>query len=189
MASFHLDFAGIGAARSGTTWLASVLAAHPDIYMPPKKELHYFNNDKRYSEDLSLFTKYFEDAEKGQILGEFTPRYAISWQALERIKAHFPDIKIIYIMRHHVLRAYSQYLYFRSTKAKERSSSFLEALDGEFHEDYILKSLYFQQLQQIYELFPKDQVLVLRFEDISSAPETLVKTVFLISGGRFRLPP
>ena len=39
------DFMVIGAQRSGTTWLHRVLSQHPDLWLTPVKELHYF--DKR----------------------------------------------------------------------------------------------------------------------------------------------
>ena len=34
---------GIGAQKAGTTWLADYLSGHPDVYIPPMKELHYFD--------------------------------------------------------------------------------------------------------------------------------------------------
>jgi hypothetical protein len=34
---------GIGAQKAGTTWLAEYLANHPDVFMSPIKELHYFD--------------------------------------------------------------------------------------------------------------------------------------------------
>jgi hypothetical protein len=37
------DFIGIGTERSGTSWVFSMLAHHPDIWVPPLKELHYFD--------------------------------------------------------------------------------------------------------------------------------------------------
>ena len=37
------NFIGIGAPRAGTTWLYSILKTHPDIWLPPLKELHYFD--------------------------------------------------------------------------------------------------------------------------------------------------
>ena len=37
------DFICIGAQKAGTTWLYWQLAAHPDFWMPPRKEIHYFN--------------------------------------------------------------------------------------------------------------------------------------------------
>ncbi|MEL7359817.1 MAG: sulfotransferase [Cyanobacteria bacterium J06560_6] len=44
-----VDFIGIGAQKSGTSWLWSLLRAHPAIWMPPKKELHYFDRSLKYS--------------------------------------------------------------------------------------------------------------------------------------------
>ena len=38
------DFLGIGAQKSGTTWLYQNLAAHPQVWMPPVKELHYLDH-------------------------------------------------------------------------------------------------------------------------------------------------
>ena len=37
------DFLGIGATRAGTSWLHYVLATHPDIWVSPVKELHYYD--------------------------------------------------------------------------------------------------------------------------------------------------
>lgn len=37
------DFLVIGAQRSGTTWLYRVLRQHPELWLPPVKELHYFD--------------------------------------------------------------------------------------------------------------------------------------------------
>jgi hypothetical protein len=42
------DFLGIGAQKAGTQWLARNLSRHPEIWMPPLKELHYF--DERIKE-------------------------------------------------------------------------------------------------------------------------------------------
>ena len=41
-------FLGIGAARAGTTWLSEQLNAHPDVWIPAIKELHYFTRSSRY---------------------------------------------------------------------------------------------------------------------------------------------
>lgn len=37
------DFLVIGAQRAGTTWLHRVLSQHPELWLPPVKELHYFD--------------------------------------------------------------------------------------------------------------------------------------------------
>ena len=94
--AFKLDFIGVGAARCGTTWISSTLSQHPSIYMPVK-ELHYFNRENRYSDDLCILKKYYVNSNTSQKLGEFTPRYAITPVAINRINKHFPDIKIILV--------------------------------------------------------------------------------------------
>jgi len=37
------SFLGIGAQKCATTWLSHNLSRHPEIWMPPRKELHYFD--------------------------------------------------------------------------------------------------------------------------------------------------
>lgn len=42
------QFICIGAQRAGTTWLYTQLRRHPNVFLPPLKELHYFDRDERY---------------------------------------------------------------------------------------------------------------------------------------------
>lgn len=56
-----VDFLGIGAQKAGTTWLWSILKSHPDVWMPPKKELHYFDRDRKYPSWSYLSEKHLFD--------------------------------------------------------------------------------------------------------------------------------
>ena len=38
------DFVGIGAQKAGTTWLYDMLAQNPSIWLPPLKEVHFFDS-------------------------------------------------------------------------------------------------------------------------------------------------
>src|ERR1700722_4010025 len=38
------DFICLGAQKAATTWLSNQLGKHRDIWVPPVKELHYFDN-------------------------------------------------------------------------------------------------------------------------------------------------
>jgi hypothetical protein len=57
------DFIGIGAQKSGTTWLHRNLHAHPQLWLP-RKEVHYF--DKKINDNSNalsrLLGKGYEDA-------------------------------------------------------------------------------------------------------------------------------
>ncbi len=48
MALPTVDFIGIGVQRAATTWLTQYFRSHPGIWVPPRKELHYFSRDPRY---------------------------------------------------------------------------------------------------------------------------------------------
>src|SRR5207247_10081781 len=41
------DFLSVGAQKGGTSWLYRQLESHPDFWMPPVKELHYFDELSR----------------------------------------------------------------------------------------------------------------------------------------------
>src|SRR5438132_13721254 len=41
------DFLCVGAQKAGTSWLYRQLERHPDFWMPPVKELHYFDELSR----------------------------------------------------------------------------------------------------------------------------------------------
>ena len=42
--SQYPDFLGIGAQKAATSWLDSILRNHPDVWLPPVKELHYWSD-------------------------------------------------------------------------------------------------------------------------------------------------
>ena len=129
------DFLCIGAQKGGTSWLYQHLAGHPDFWMPPLKELHYFNelsrippvgsararnyrdhsfleSIKRLSArsyiDLEDYARLF--APKGSLLsGDITPAYSmLNDEIIERIVSHFPNLKVIFLARDPVERAWSQ---------------------------------------------------------------------------------
>src|ERR1700741_1615366 len=128
------DFMCIGAHKSGTTWLYQQLASHPDFWMPPLKELHYFaqlsrvqhpatpqcrdERDLRFWESLhKLSTKPSIDFEnygrlfepKGSLLsGDISPNYStLSSKLIRQIVGYFPNLKVIFLARDPVERFWS----------------------------------------------------------------------------------
>jgi hypothetical protein len=181
-AGLSLDFIGVGAARCGTSWIARCLREHPAIFLPEKKELHYFNDDRRYEPSLAGLIPYFEDAETGQLLGEFTPRYMIDATAMERIGRAFPRAKILVMLRDPVDRAFSQWCYFRFNKKKEGEADFRTALGGFYREDYVIKSLYAPQIERLLKLFDRKSVWAALFDDIREDPAGLIRGLYRFLG-------
>jgi hypothetical protein len=128
------DFMCVGAHKSGTTWLYRQLDSHPDFWMPPVKELHYFDQlsrvdrsapprcrderDLRFLESLnSLSTKADIDLEnygrlfepKGSLLsGDISPNYStLSSKLIRQIVRYFPSLKVIFLARDPVQRFWS----------------------------------------------------------------------------------
>jgi len=128
------DFLCIGAHKGGTTWLYQQLDSHPDFWMPPFKELHYFDQlasvqrassprcrderDLRFLESMkSLSAKPYMDLEhyarlfepKGSLLsGDISPNYStLSNEVIRQVVGYFPTLKVIFLARDPVERVWS----------------------------------------------------------------------------------
>lgn len=96
------DFLVVGAPKCGTTSMNFYLSQHPQIFIPPKKELHYFGTDLHWRQDRKSREQYFEyfsDAQKDQTAGEASVYYLFSRQAAQEIKACNPNCRIICMLR------------------------------------------------------------------------------------------
>lgn len=69
------DFLGIGAQRSGTTWLYMALDRHPALWLPPVKELHYFDDPMRKHYSRHLRIRLMEAAGRTRPLSMWDMRY------------------------------------------------------------------------------------------------------------------
>ena len=160
-------FLGIGAPRSGTTWLHHVLRTHPDLFLPERKELHFF--DRHFSSGLSWYRGFFprpEDAIRYRALGEITPAYLHLPEACERIAATLPECRLIAILRNPADRAFSEYT--RAIRSFGFRGSFQSYLEG--NERVFLRGLYGEQFARYLDHFPRERLLVLIHERVFSRP-------------------
>ncbi len=129
------DFLCVGAQKAGTSWLYRQLEPHPDFWMPPVKELHYLDNLNRTKRhraprakderdvcflesikdlstrshiDLDSYGRLF--CHKGPLLsGDISPAYStLADEIIERVVNHFPNLKVVFLARDPVERAWSQ---------------------------------------------------------------------------------
>nr|CAA6829793.1 MAG: Sulfotransferase [uncultured Thiotrichaceae bacterium] len=167
-------FLGVGAQKSGTTWLYTALSRHPLINFPQGKEVHFWNNDisdEKIDNYLSGFLT------PSLIEGEITPAYGhLTPNQIEHIYEHLPDIKIIYVMRNPVERAWSAAL-----MALGRSEMvFNEASDQWFIDHFtsagsLSRGDYQQSLMNWVNVYSAENVLPLIFEDMVLDPEKSIK--------------
>ena len=178
-------FLGVGTQKGGTSSLYHLLKQHPDIYLPDNKELHYFT--KFYERGDAWYRQQFEAAPAGLLRGEITPYYLFHEAVPARIHALRKDMKIIVLLRNPVERTLSQYFHSCRWKLEplpleealaaepERLEGALEVIrqPGGTHlsyqeHSYLARSRYDEQLPRYFRLFGRNQVLVLRSDDLFS---------------------
>lgn len=153
----------IGAPKAGTTTLCAALMRHPDIWMYPRKETHFFN-EYYETRGIAWYSSLFNDAPSDALLMEGTPDYAMSnyvESTLPRIATHIPDARMIFIARDPVDRIESHYV---QMVANWRTEISLEEALRRWPE-IVESSDYPRILDVIHQHFPPEQVLVLFFDD------------------------
>ena len=181
--AFRLDFLGIGAGKSGTTWLADVLRMHPGIFIPAEKELIYFNDriaftdvepNYRHGKPVEWYHAHFRDLKPGQVAGELSPTYLVHLNSAPDIHRYNPAIKLVAILRDPLRRSFSQFQYFLG-KAFIPETDFASAVKAR---PYLLEeSLYGRQLEPYLALFPREQMLILFHDDLKRDPRAFYNRV------------
>ena len=187
------DFLIAGVPKAGTTALHAALTRHPDLFLSPIKEPKFFLTDGppptrggpgdalTYREHVWQRDRYealFDAAPPGARRGEATPLYLYDADAMARIRALIPDVKLIMVIRDPVERAHSNWTHLWSA-GLEPEGDFLRACAEEpgriaagwasfWH--YTGLSRYGEQLERVFQLFPRDQVLVLRYRLLIDDP-------------------
>jgi hypothetical protein len=156
-------FVGIGAPRSGTTWLNILLASHPDVYTPTlRDEINFF--DRYYDRGLDWYRTLFppvEDAERYMAIGEVTPQYLECEACPERIYRTLPESKLMVMLRHPVDRAYSQYGFF--VQRRNYRGSFADFVAE--RPRALERGFYSRFLERYLSFFDRTRILALVFED------------------------
>jgi hypothetical protein len=168
------NFFIIGAMRSGTTALSRYLGAHPEVFMAPEKEVHFF--DRHHDRGLDWYRSRFAGAGDRPAVGEATQTYLYLPDVPARIAAVVPHGRLIAILRNPVGRAYSHYWMNRSLGTE--TEDFAEAVAHDPREapakngpfPYLDRGRYLPQLQRVCEHFPREALHVLLLEDLIAAP-------------------
>ena len=106
------DLLIVGAQKAGTTSLFNYLAARPGFIGAQRKEVRFFNRDEHYARGVAWYERFF-DARQSGVRFEATPEYLYHPTAPERIHAHYPDVRIVMVLREPVARAYSAWNMYR----------------------------------------------------------------------------
>ena len=166
------SFVGIGAQRAGTTWIYQCLREHPEVFVPDKKELHFFSSN--YSKGVEWYSSFFNPSPQHSVCGEITPNYLNAHNVPDRMRQVLPEVKIFAILRNPISRARSAYQLFYDQRYK--GVSFFGACGPD--SDIVKCGLYFEYLHPFYEYFPKDQIRIWIYEKVKNDPVTFYKELF-----------
>ncbi|MCW3031819.1 MAG: hypothetical protein QOK19_1777 [Solirubrobacteraceae bacterium] len=188
------DFFIAGHAKSGTTALYLMLRRHPQIYMPSLKEPQFFapemRSDPRFARELpgtlEEYLALFAPATPEQLAGEATPSYLRSPTAAAQIAALAPGARIVAVLREPASFLRSLHLQFVQTMIETetdlRRALALEQPRREGHElprgarsaapfMYSEHVRYVEQLRRFDAVFPREQMLVLIYDDFRTDNE------------------
>jgi Sulfotransferase domain len=196
------DFFIVGHPKCGTTALYEMLRGHPEIFMPDLKEPWFFASDMRprfpppragvTPQTLEAYLALFDAAKPGQRVGEASSSYLLSGTAATRIAQLRPDARIIAILREPAsfLRSLHQQLlrtHVEATKSLARAIALEDArregrsIPRRSHRPQLLlysdHVRYVEQLRRYHAVFPKEQVLVLIYDDFRADNEATVRRV------------
>lgn len=193
------SFLIIGAKKCGTTSLFSYLSEHPNVGAPTGKEISYFNI--HFAKGILWYKSFFPMSLPGfksqhLMTGEATAGYICHPEAPKRITETLPQVKLIALLRNPVDRAYSHYHHtkrigreelsfedaleqeeFRVEQIETRSHELGSNHHGAYNYTYLSSGLYAEQLKNWFNLFDKQQLLILKSEDFFSNPGKIFKQV------------
>jgi hypothetical protein len=196
------DFFIVGHFKSGTTALYRMLKRHPQIYLPDVKEMWFLSSElrpgarpsraDRQPETLDEYLAHYERAGPEQRAGDNSPSYLMSHLAAARIAELQPNARIVAILREPASFLHSFHL--QAVKNHFESETDLRAamaLEPERRQGrniprdctrpqellYSEHVRYVEQLRRYHDVFPREQVLVLIYEDFRADNDATVRRV------------
>lgn len=193
---FKIDIVCIGAQKAMTTAVFNYLKMQESLFnLPNEKECHFFEIDERYKQGLSyLQNKFYPGWNPSKPTILINPNLSLDSIYLERILKHNPRIKILYILRDPVSRAYSHYkmstyrgienLKFKDALAQERRRlinpqkqlTYKTQILGHYernHFGYRFRSNYSLVINFLRRSMNANQYAVLFYEELVDNPKKL----------------
>ncbi|MGP4102950.1 sulfotransferase [Nonomuraea sp. KM90] len=188
------DFVGVGSMKSGTSWWWAVLAGHPAVATPRQqpadatgrtpatplrppyghKEVHFFDHYGQIAEfDPATYHHYFPRP-PGHLVGEWTPRYMYDLWTPPMLHTAAPDTKLLVLLRDPLQRLLS------ALAAQQQwfpSAPLAVIMQHQFH-----RSFYWRQLRWLTTHFPREQLLVLQYEQCVTDPAGQARRTFAFLG-------
>lgn len=173
-----------GAAKSGTSYLVTILERHPDIFVLNVKEPCYYSKNPvkgTYKKGPDHYQAYFTGYQGQKHIGEASQVYMVDKDSPKLMKRHIPHVKVVFIFRNPVDRMYSHY--WQAIKMGQDLPAFEElVMRRRTHwarKLFVNYSTYNIHLERYLRFFGWDQILALIYDDLK---EDRLKTINRILG-------
>lgn len=152
----------------------------------PKLELKHI----AYVEKWKYYSQLFREVQNEKAIGEICNGYLYSKNAAKNIYKTIPKAKILMILRNPIERAFSHFL-MDLRDGRQENRNFLESVLKDFHQKekgwginylYIDLGLYYNQVKRYFDIFPKQNIKVILFDDFQKNVETTLKNIFEFIG-------
>jgi hypothetical protein len=180
------NFFIVGGPKCGTTAMVEFLRTHPEVFICEPKEPNFLADnmpDLKFVDSEIEYLNLFKNAAKAKIIGDASIFYMFSKIAIKNIFDLNPDAKILVMLRNplEMVPSFHQQILFT---LDEDEKDFEKALEKEslrkenlhipkhcrstklLHYSEIAK--YGEQLENIYQFFPSEQVKILLFDDFKN---------------------
>jgi hypothetical protein len=183
------NFIVAGAQKSGTTYLQHCLQDHPDVFMP-EQEIPYFEDFAYHNSPWEEFTKLFNLGMGKKAIGMKRPDYMGRPNCAENIHERIPDVKLFFVLRNPVERAISAYCNFvgyACLPVEPINFGLRNVMSGAYKDYGVAKEIidfgfYHRHLMRFNNIFPRENVMVIRFEDITQRPADIFRLVYRFLG-------
>lgn len=169
-------FLFIGTAKAGSSWIFEVLREHPQIFIPEAKDLHFF--DKHFDKGFDWYREFFSGGGEAVASGEISHDYLSSPEAPARIHHTLPGVKLFACLREPVDKTISAFIFNQSTHLSRTAK-----LKAYAFSPWIMNhNNYYNGLLRYYQIFPKENILVLFYDELRKDPASFIRTIYTFLG-------
>jgi len=179
------NFIIIGAAKSATTTLTTILPQHPDIFISKPKEPKFFG--RYYKNGWNWYSSRFKQGRAYELRGEGSTMYTSNLssfkQTAELMHHYLPDLKLIYVVRHPLDRIISQWRHYRGRHPD--CADFRDIMrDRHLRRLIVGCSMYYERLSAFRRYYPDNQIHCMTFEDLLSKPSRSLRALLRFLGAK-----
>ena len=190
------NFFIIGAPRCGTTSLASLLSENPFVYFSNPKETRFFS--RNYQKGIPFYEKKYFRKANHPLVGEGDVSYFTNPKVAARIAKHYPDSKLVVLLRNPIHRAFSGYLL--GVRAGRFKKPFLETLEAnleqlKLYEEGKLKysdiewkgrllqnGHYLENIKRYSKFWPRHKIKIIIFERLMENTKKELEALYVFLG-------